>query len=68
MMRLLIQLVYTDPNYNNEPLMYNLYVPQNYDPSKKYPLVLFIHDAGAVGDDPTTTLTQGRSCCMGNSI
>ncbi|MBP2643343.1 MAG: esterase [Firmicutes bacterium] len=53
------QLVYTDPSYNNESLMYNLYVPKNYDPSKKYPLVLFIHDAGAVADDPTTTLTQG---------
>jgi predicted peptidase len=53
------QLVYTDPNYNSESLMYNLYVPKNYNPSKKYPLVLFIHDAGAVGDDPTTTLTQG---------
>jgi len=53
------QLVYTDPNYSNESLMYNLYVPKDYDPSKKYPLVLFMHDAGAVGDDPITSLTQG---------
>lgn len=53
------QLVYTDPNYNNEKLMYNLYVPKNYDPSKKYPLVLFMHDAGVVSDDPILTLTQG---------
>ncbi|VBB05723.1 alpha/beta hydrolase fold [Lucifera butyrica] len=53
------QFVYTDPNYNNEKLMYNLYVPKNYDPSKKYPLVLFMHDAGVVGDNPTLTLTQG---------
>lgn len=30
------QLIYTDPNYNNAKLMYNLYVPKNYDPSKKY--------------------------------
>ncbi|TGE34981.1 hypothetical protein E4K67_27755 [Desulfosporosinus fructosivorans] len=53
------QLVYTDPNYNNEKLMYNLYVPKNYDPSKKYPLVLFMHDAGVVSNNPTNTLTQG---------
>ncbi len=53
------QLVYTDPNYSNEKLMYNLYVPKNYDPSKKYPLVLFMHDAGAVSNNPKKTLTQG---------
>ncbi len=53
------QLVYTDPNYNNEKLMYNLYVPKNYDPSKKYPLVLFMHDAGVVSNNPISTLTQG---------
>ena len=53
------QLVYTDPNYKNEKLMYNLYVPKNYDPSKKYPLVLFMHDAGVVSNNPTKTLTQG---------
>ncbi|AIF49854.1 alpha/beta hydrolase-fold protein [Pelosinus sp. UFO1] len=53
------KLVYTDPNYNNEKLMYNLYVPKNYDPSKKYPLVLFMHDAGVVSNNPTNTLTQG---------
>lgn len=53
------QLVYTDPNYNDAKLMYNLYVPKNYDPSKKYPLVLFMHDAGVVSNNPTNTLTQG---------
>lgn len=53
------QLVYTDKNYNDEKLMYNLYVPKNYDPSKKYPLVLFMHDAGVVSNNPTNTLTQG---------
>jgi predicted peptidase len=53
------QLVYTDPNYKNEKLMYNMYVPKNYDSSKKYPLVLFMHDAGVVSNNPTKTLTQG---------
>lgn len=40
-------------------LMYNLYIPKNYDRSKPYPMVIFIHDAGATSDQMTTTLTQG---------
>ncbi|MDO6851698.1 hypothetical protein Q4S57_28040 [Priestia megaterium] len=39
--------------------MYNLYVPKDYNPFKKYPLVLFMHDAGVVSNNPTYTLTQG---------
>ena len=42
-----------------EDMEYNLYVPEDYDPDKKYPLVLFIHDAGATGDSPRVTLEQG---------
>jgi predicted peptidase len=53
------QLVFTDSNYDNRELMYNLYVPKNYDASKTYPLVLFMVDAGGVGTDPVKTLTQG---------
>lgn len=53
------QLVYTDSNYNNEKLMYNLYVPADYDASKSYPLVLFMHDSSVSSTDPTKTLTQG---------
>lgn len=53
------QLTYTDPNYDNKQLMYNLYVPENYDSSKKYPLVVFMHDAGVVSNNPIETLTQG---------
>lgn len=53
------QLVFEDPAYGNQALMYNLYVPENYDPSVKYPLVLFMHDAGVVSNNPTETLTQG---------
>ncbi len=52
------QLVYHDAKYNKD-LMYNLYIPAHYDPAKKYPLVLFMHDAGAVSNNPTETLTQG---------
>src|SRR5574344_3122517 len=54
------QFVYTDPDHPDEPLMYNLYVPENYSASRKYPLVLFMHDAGVVSNNPTETLTQGN--------
>lgn len=40
-------------------LKYNLFVPKAYDASKSYPLVLFMHDAGATSDITTTTLYQG---------
>lgn len=40
-------------------LPYNLFVPENYDKNKAYPLVLFMHDAGATSTILTTTLIQG---------
>lgn len=40
-------------------LDYNLYIPQGYDPLQSYPLVLFMHDAGATGTNPLRTLEQG---------
>lgn len=30
---------------------YAVFVPQNYDPEKKYPVILFLHGAGERGDD-----------------
>ncbi|TIM31128.1 MAG: peptidase [Mesorhizobium sp.] len=40
-------------------LRYNLFVPKDYDASRSYPLVLFMHDAGATSDVTRTTLYQG---------
>ncbi len=42
-----------------EMLKYNLFTPKNYDKNKSYPLVLFMHDAGATSTETTTTLVQG---------
>ena len=42
-----------------EDMQYNLFIPENYDPAKKYPVVLFIHDAGCDGASPRITLEQG---------
>ena len=41
------------------PLAYNLFIPKDYDPAKKYPLVLFMPDATVTGKETTRTLTQG---------
>ncbi|MBE5889454.1 MAG: hypothetical protein E7282_00630 [Lachnospiraceae bacterium] len=38
---------------------YNLYIPKNYDPAKKYPLIQFIHDASVCGEETKLTLAQG---------
>lgn len=38
---------------------YNLYIPKDYDASKKYPLIQFIHDAGVCGEETRLSLTQG---------
>ena len=52
------QLTFKDPK-TGDTLNYNLFIPKDYDTSKTYPLVLFMHDAGATSADPMTTLVQG---------
>ncbi len=52
------QLEFRDPA-SGDTLKYNLFVPKGYDPARTYPLVLFMHDAGATGPDTRTTLRQG---------
>ena len=41
----------TFANKQGESLAYSWLTPKDYDPSKKYPLVLFLHGAGERGDD-----------------
>ena len=40
-------------------LDYNLFIPKNYDPSRAYPMVVFLHDAGVTGTNPRRVLEQG---------
>ena len=54
-----MQGVYEDTQDGGK-LPYNLYVPKPYDPKKSYPLVLFMHDAGAVSPETKMALCQGR--------
>lgn len=52
------QRVWQDPE-TGDTLPYNLFIPNGYDPSQSYPLVNFMHDAGATSEDTLMTLKQG---------
>lgn len=54
---------FRDPK-TGDTLGYNLFVPKDYDPKKTYPLVLFMHDAGATSAETTTTLRQGNGAIV----
>jgi len=53
-----VQKEYTDAE-TGISMAYNLFIPKDYDPSRKYPLVLFMPDATICGRETTRTLTQG---------
>ena len=52
------QLTFEDAK-TGKTMAYNLLVPEGYDGTKSYPLVLFMADASTVGKDVTAPLTQG---------
>lgn len=45
-------------------ITYNLYLPEGYDASDSYPMVVFIGDSTCAGNDPTVSLTQGRGALV----
>jgi predicted peptidase len=45
--------------YEYKHLQVNLFIPEEYDEKKPYPLVLFIADASANSEDPLLPLVQG---------
>ena len=40
----------------NDTINYRLFIPENYDSTKKYPLILFHHGAGGLGNDNVKNL------------
>src|SRR5215468_12657716 len=47
-------------NERGESLLYRLFIPQNYDPKKKYPLVLYLHGGGGRGQDNLKQIDGGN--------
>lgn len=45
-------------------ISYDLYLPEGYDASASYPMVVFIADSSCVGSDATKSLTQGRGALV----
>ena len=46
--------------YTGQVLPYNIYLPESYDPTEQYPLVLFVHDAGVASGPVKHPLYQGN--------
>ncbi|MBJ7550027.1 alpha/beta hydrolase-fold protein [Marinomonas ostreistagni] len=52
------KLTFSDP-VNGNQMSYNLFVPDNYDSSKSYPLVVFMADGSTTGKGIESPLIQG---------
>lgn len=57
------QVEYTDDE-TGFTVTYNIYLPEDYDASEEYPMVVFIADSSCAGDDATKSLTQGRGALV----
>ncbi len=53
-----VQREYTDAE-TGKTMEYNLFVPENYDASVSYPMIMFIGDASTAHREVTVPLTQG---------
>jgi len=54
-------------NESGKMLPYRILYPEQYDKSKKYPLVLFLHGAGERGSDNAIQLAHGGSLFLADS-
>ena len=50
------QKLYFKDDVSNKNVPYCLYLPDNYSPKQKYPVIFFLHGAGERGSDHTTAL------------
>jgi len=54
-------------NRDGKVLPYRILYPENYDKSKKYPVMLFLHGAGERGNDNEAQLTHGAKLFLADS-
>ncbi|HEX7845267.1 MAG TPA: prolyl oligopeptidase family serine peptidase [Chitinophagaceae bacterium] len=52
----------------SDTLPYRVLLPENYDASKKYPLIFFLHGAGERGNDNEKQLVHGAKLFLRDSI
>ena len=57
---------YTDAQ-TGKSITYNVFLPQGYDASKSYPMVVFIADSSCAGKDAANSLTQGLGALVWTS-
>lgn len=57
------QLTYTDEE-TGLSITYNLYLPEGYDESASYPMVVFIADSSCANGNAEASLTQGRGALV----
>lgn len=53
---------------NGDTLPYRILFPKTYDPSKHYPMVIFLHGAGERGNDNEKQLVHGAAMFLEDSI
>ena len=58
--------IYNDPKNGNQ-IPYHLYFPQNYDPERKYPLLLALHGAGEIGTNNESQMNNFKNLLNCNS-
>ena len=52
--------------FEGDVLPYQIMFPENYDASKQYPLIVFLHGAGERGSDNQAQLTHGKQFLIDN--
>ena len=54
--------------FRGDTLLYRLLLPENYNPGKTYPMVLFLHGSGERGNDNEAQLIHGGNLFLRDSI
>lgn len=54
--------------FRGDTLLYRLLLPENYNPGKTYPMVLFLHGSGERGNDNEAQLIHGSELFLRDSI